>query len=94
MQQRQGKAVESVGALGAQRKLVEVGILDRVIGVRPADLVAVTDGDERAARENGAAGVQFRFLRIADDKIGLHQLVDAETGDGCIVAPGQMRIAH
>src|SRR5580693_9721438 len=79
-QQRQDAVAEFVGdAVWVQREFIEIGILDRVIGMRPADLVAVTDGDERAARENRAAGVQFRIFGIADDKIRLHQLVDTKT---------------
>ena len=92
--QRLNARAEIVGAAGVQREFVEIGILDRVIGVRPTDLIAVSNSDEGRARKNDAAGVQFRMFRIADDKIGLHQLVDAKTRDGLIVAPGQMRIAH
>jgi hypothetical protein len=56
--QREDAVAEIVGgAIRVQCEFIEVGILHGVVGVRPADLVAVTDGDERRARENDAAGV-------------------------------------
>ena len=82
MLKRQRGAAKIVGEVGVQREFVEVGILNRVIGVCPADLVAVTDTNEWPTHQNDAAGVQVRILRIPDDKIDLHPLINAEAGDG------------
>ncbi len=85
---------ELVSAVRGELQLVEVGVLDGVVGVRPADPVAVTDADEGGTREGNAAGVQGRGGRVADHEVRFHPLIDAQAGDRLVVAPRQVRVAH
>src|SRR5271163_2324958 len=97
MLKRQDGAAEIVRSVRVQREFIKICILDRIIRVRPTYIIAVAYADERRACECDAAGVEFRLHGIADDKVDLHPLEDAETlggRKGRIIAPWRMRIAH
>ncbi len=93
--ERQAGAAEGVvGAGGIERELIQVGRLDGVVGVRPAEMVVKADADERATGEGDAIGIQRRRARVADHKVHLEPLINAEAAGRLVVAPRKMRIAH
>ena len=87
-------AIELVLQLSVDRDVVKIGVLDRIVGMGPPDIVCKADADEGRACESYPGSIEVGMIGMADNKLRLDPLINVEIGNWLADAPWQMRITH